>query len=162
MLEGLQRTALIVVPDGMLQRGLMRAVRFRSWLLGGVFTAGSMVVILDDSDRLLMARPTYRTGWGFPGGSLKRAEQPAAAAVRETREEVGIVVEVDRPVAVYVQQGRRHIDHVFVVQLNESPDPAHRWGEIAEARWFAISELPPLQPEAREALEQLLEAERRG
>lgn len=156
MVDGIE---LAVVPavacDGLLQRFLMTAVRFRSWLLGGVYTAGSLVVLIDADDRLLLVKPTYRAGWGFAGGTFKRKEQPEAAASREVLEEVGISITVQQPVAVYVQPGRRHIDHVYVVKLPGLVEPTPRRGEIRSAQWMRTDQLPPLQPEAREVLKRL-------
>src|SRR5205085_175724 len=99
-----------VVRDRVIQRLLIHAVRARSWLLGGVYTAGALVVMVDNEGHLLLVKPTYRRGWGFPGGGMKRKEQADAAAEREVWEEVGIEVTVGAPSFVYVQRERRHID----------------------------------------------------
>ena len=53
-------------------------------------SAGVVVVReTDDGARLLLLR-AYRN-WDFPKGQVEAAEDPLAAAIRETREEAGIV-----------------------------------------------------------------------
>jgi 8-oxo-dGTP diphosphatase len=132
---------------------LMMLVRFRAWLLGAVYTAGAAALVIRDDGSLLLVKPWYRRGWGLPGGFMKHEEQPADALRRELLEETGIVVDVDRTHDVYVQKGRRHIDHLFVVRVksDQGARPQVR-GEITEVSWYQLSDLPPLQREAHEAL----------
>jgi len=54
----------------------------------------SAVLILEDSEgRALIVKANYKTYWTFPGGIIDKDETPKEAAIRETKEEVGIVVE---------------------------------------------------------------------
>src|SRR5579871_882414 len=39
---------------------------------------------------LLLLKSSYRAEWGFPGGSIRAGETPAAAALREMEEEIGL------------------------------------------------------------------------
>jgi ADP-ribose pyrophosphatase YjhB (NUDIX family) len=50
-------------------------------------------VTLDDEDRSLTFRRTDDTTGSLPGGFCEVGEHPAETAVRETREETGLVVE---------------------------------------------------------------------
>jgi ADP-ribose pyrophosphatase YjhB (NUDIX family) len=105
---------------------------------------------------VLLVKPSYRRGWGLPGGALKRNEQSADAVRRETIEETGIEIDVARPIEVYVQRKRRHIDHLFLLRLPQKQQPQPKSeAEISKAGWFSLDELPPLQTEACEALAQL-------
>lgn len=142
-----------MVGDRLWYRLLVRFVRFSYWLRGGVYTAGSAAVVVF-GDEILLVRPSYRTGWGLPGGAMKWREQAADALVRELVEEVDLRVVPGDPFAVYVQQGRRHIDHLYEWRPPTRVDvaPATRY-EIAEAGWFALTALPPLQREAVAAIE---------
>ncbi len=62
-----------------------------------------------DRGRVLAARRPARHGnpggWEFPGGKVEPGEGPAAAAVREVREELGCVVEVTGWLAGQVRIG---------------------------------------------------------
>jgi ADP-ribose pyrophosphatase YjhB (NUDIX family) len=133
-------------------------VRFRSWLLGGVYTVGAAAVMVREDDAVLLVKPWYRRGWGLPGGTMERGEQSSDTLRRELFEETGIVLSVeDRADAVYVQENRRHIDHIYVLRCSGNPSlrPTKR-GEIADAAWYAIDDLPPLQREAHEALSRVV------
>lgn len=44
--------------------------------------------------RHLLVEPTYKQYWDLPGGLVERNESPAAAAAREVKEELGLVVRV--------------------------------------------------------------------
>jgi 8-oxo-dGTP diphosphatase len=55
----------------------------------------------------LIHRPRY-DDWSLPKGKLKRGEEYAAAALRETREETGLDCELGRPLptSYYLVEGR--------------------------------------------------------
>jgi ADP-ribose pyrophosphatase YjhB (NUDIX family) len=90
---------------------------------------------------------------------MKHEEQPAEALSRELREEIGLPIWPGKPIAVYVQPGRRHIDHLYVVRVGEDVAIERvAQTEIAAARWFPPSGLPPMQPEARIAFEHFRDA----
>ena len=63
--------------------------------------ASSGALIFDGRGRLLIANPTYKEHWTIPGGIMEAdGETPWEACRREVREEVGLVVEHGRLVAV--------------------------------------------------------------
>jgi A/G-specific adenine glycosylase len=83
--------------------------------------------------------------WEFPGGKLREGESPAAACVREIKEEVNLEVVVEGPLTL-VRHAYSHFRirlHVFRcrfaagrVRLNGPA--AHRWVRIAEIDRFAF------------------------
>lgn len=57
-------------------------------------SAGALV--FDPAGRLLILKPTYKSGWTIPGGVMEVGETPWAACQREVREECGLTVENGR------------------------------------------------------------------
>ena len=141
-----------------------RVRRFAVRLIAPTFSVGANCVILEN-DQVLLVRLSYRKRWGLPGGLVARREVPAAAAIREAAEEVGLAVEPVGRAAVVVDAEARRVDVVHRCRVAAGSLPASaapRSPEIVEARWFPIDDLPELQHETADALEAVgLEAWRR-
>src|SRR5262245_3180790 len=58
------------------------------------------VLFRDGAGRVLLVEPVYRDDWELRGGAVAGDESPYAAAVREVREELGLVVTPGRLLAV--------------------------------------------------------------
>lgn len=123
------------------------------------FHVGSICVVERADGHLLLVRQSYRRGgWGFPGGLLRRNEEPGDAARRELQEELGIEVELQGLPVVVVDSPARRVDVIFNARLaegSEQPEHTPHSPEIADARWFPPDGLPSLLPEAAAALVQL-------
>jgi 8-oxo-dGTP diphosphatase len=132
------------------------------------YQVGALCVIERADGALLLLRQSYRRreAWGFPGGLLKRGEQPVDAVRREVREELGVVVDVDDAPMVVVEPRYRRVDIVYKGRLapgSEGDDdqlPTPSSPEIVEVRWFAPNQLPILLPEATTALVEMARADR--
>lgn len=59
------------------------------------------VIVIDDSERVLLVRHVEGNQWTTPGGMIEPLEVPADAAVRETWEETGLHVELTRLLGVF-------------------------------------------------------------
>lgn len=65
----------------------------REWL-ASVARVSSASLILEDADgRALIVKANYKSHWTFPGGVIDPGETPLEGAVRETREEVGLIID---------------------------------------------------------------------
>lgn len=116
---------------------------------------GVASAVLDADQRLLLMRHADSGRWVLPGGAVEPDEQPAAAAVRETREETGLEV---RPVAVVaVQGGPEHhqrypngdeVSYVTTVFRCEQVGGAlaDDSRETLELRWVPRAEVDQLEP----------------
>ncbi|MGH2459553.1 MAG: methyltransferase domain-containing protein [Chloroflexota bacterium] len=62
---------------------------------------GAIAVVVDSAGRVLMSERADGRGWNLPAGFVDASEGPDEAVVRETREETGLEVEIDRLVGVY-------------------------------------------------------------
>ena len=120
------------------------------------YSVGTMCVVERDGGARLLVRHSYRNGWGVPGGLLKRGEEAAAAALRETREEVGLAIDLVSEPAVVVDPKPRRVDVSYRARPAPGADPDEappRSPELVEVRGFRRDEpLPPLQKEAARAL----------
>jgi 8-oxo-dGTP pyrophosphatase MutT (NUDIX family) len=67
---------------------------------------GAGAVIFDPDGRVLLTDRADGRGWCLPGGYSDRGESPQDTAVRETLEEIGLAVEVERLLGIYSVAGR--------------------------------------------------------
>lgn len=108
--------------------------------------------VADAQGRVLVVRTTYLgPGWMLPGGRLERGETPHDGAARETLEETGLEVVVDRLILVDARRGR-DVSFVFAGHMTGGT-LAPQFGEIAEAGWVDRAEIAA----SSEPLRQLLE-----
>ena len=66
-------------------------------------------VVENDAGEILLIERTDNGNWSLPGGSMELGESIAEAAVRETLEETGVLVEVTGLVGIYTNP--RHLVH---------------------------------------------------
>ena len=113
------------------------------------------VLPVDEAGRVLLVQHTgHDDGWGVLGGAVDMGESPAAAAVREAREEISADVELIRLVDVlggpdfeirYPNGDRTaYVTAVYEARIiTGSPTPGD--GELSELAWFTPGQLPRLQ-----------------
>ncbi len=91
--------------------------------------------------------------WLQPGGHVERGEDPAHAAVRETREETGLPA--DHPeggpelihVDVHPASGHLHMDLRYLLVAPDA-EPSPGAGESPHVRWFSWDEAADMADEA--------------
>jgi ADP-ribose pyrophosphatase YjhB (NUDIX family) len=109
--------------------------------------------IIIDGDRVLLAKrshPPIQGQWSIPGGVLEVGEMVRDAAIREAREETGLIVEPGELLGVYdriLRDPEKRVQYHYVLidflcraiggQLQAATD-------AAEVRWFKREELPAL------------------
>ena len=65
----------------------------------------AVVMARDERGRLLFVQERATEQWGFPGGIIEPNEAPADAAVRETWEESGVLVELTHVAGIFGGDG---------------------------------------------------------
>lgn len=102
---------------------------------------GAQAVVVDDQGRVLLQLRPWPLGWEPPGGHVGPAEEPAATVVRETIEETGLEIAVDRLIGYYRFTGiRRATDVVFRARVIGGGLQPSR--EAWRLRWVDPEELP--------------------
>lgn len=138
----------------------------RRWAVRAIapkYSVGAICLVERADGHVLLVRQTYKDRWGVPGGLLQRREAPAAAAVREVMEEVGLAIELVGEPAVVVEPGPQRIDVVYRARPTAAAAPGEarpRSVEIAEVGWFPQDDLPELQEETGQALVALARSSR--
>jgi ADP-ribose pyrophosphatase YjhB (NUDIX family) len=118
---------------------------------------GAHVFATDDEGRVLVVRSTYLgPGWMLPGGRVERSETPHAAAVRETEEETGLRVRLERLVLVDAHRPR-NVSFVFLGAV-VGGDMEPQLGEIAEVGWLGRDEIAAGSPRLQRLLARIDEA----
>jgi ADP-ribose pyrophosphatase YjhB (NUDIX family) len=110
--------------------------------------------IIIEGDRVLLvkrAHPPIQGQWSIPGGVLEVGETVREAAVREAREETGLIVEPGELLGVYdriLRDAERRVQYHYVL-IDFLCRPVG--GEVlaatdaAEAQWYRREQLPELQ-----------------
>lgn len=107
-------------------------------------TLGVRVVATDREGRVMLVKHTYLAGWWLPGGGVDRGETTQDAAVRELREETGLIATAPpRLISIHSNERFFRGDHVVVygVDAFETGERTSH-GEIAEIGWFSPTALP--------------------
>ena len=120
-------------------RGLRVMHRWRRAL-----TLGARVAVFDENNRVLLVRHTYQDGWIFPGGGVEFGETARDAAIREIKEEAGIIAASEPELfGIYSNHASFPGDHlVFYVVRDFHREPWRPDSEIAAAEFFDAARLP--------------------
>jgi 8-oxo-dGTP diphosphatase len=115
-----------------------RAARVWWWLRRPDHHGAVVAVWL--SERILVVQQSYRSNLSWPGGGIRRGEDPRDTALRELAEEIGLVVMPDdlafaREIIVDWDFRRDHV-RIFELHLQAEPQLEVDCREIVAARFI--------------------------
>jgi len=125
---------------------------------GSTWHAVASVLLATGDGRVLLAR--NRRGWGTVGGHVESADASLrATAVREAREEIGLLLTEDALVPLSfiadeapVDPGCAHWDFCFTRVLNDAV-PVTAASDVSDAGWFPLDALPDMNDHMRQHLD---------
>lgn len=105
-------------------------------------------ILLDEGARMLVLKPTYKSGWTIPGGIMEAdGETPWEACRREVLEETGLDVAGGRLVCVDTRPGKdgaklglRFLFHCGSVTPEQAAGVVVDPLEVEDHRWVPVDE----------------------
>jgi 8-oxo-dGTP pyrophosphatase MutT (NUDIX family) len=122
----------------------------------GETAEGVRLIIVDERRVLLLSHWYAPWAWTLPGGGIDRGEEPEAAAIREAREETGLIVRtIAGKIGTYKGLlGNGDRVHVFYSGDFEGSLAMRPNLEIMVRSWFDMDSLPlELSPANRRRIE---------
>lgn len=103
-------------------------------------------IIVRDGQVLLIkrAREPAKDRWAFPGGHIDWDESVEEAVVREVKEETNLTVTSTKLLGVYSRPSRHPDQVIAVAYLVEISGQPQAGDDAAQAKYFPLSDLPPL------------------
>lgn len=107
-------------------------------------------IVNDKGEVLLMRRgPGVKNeagAWALPGGASEFNETLRDAVIRETREELGIEIDVDGQLAAYdhilPDEGQHWVTSIFTGRIASGTPTIMEPEKCSEIGWFALDALP--------------------
>src|ERR1700732_4326569 len=114
---------------------------------------GVGAVIIENARVLLVKRahPPLEAQWSIPGGVLEVGEMVREAAIREVREETGLIVEAGDLLGVYdrvLRNAEQRVQYHYVLidfLCRQVAGDLAASSDADEVRWFSREELPALK-----------------
>jgi ADP-ribose pyrophosphatase YjhB (NUDIX family) len=100
------------------------------------------VAVIHENKILLTQREDFET-WILPSGGVEDGESLAQAAIRETKEETGLDVELTGLVGVYSRLGNMYPVHAVLFSAKPiGGEIKCQEGETIAVEWFAFDQIP--------------------
>ncbi len=117
---------------------------------------GAGALFFNGAGELLIVKPIYKGGWLVPGGAVEENESPREGCIRETKEEIGLDIDITRLLSidsVGVQPDRpTGLNFTFYGGILSDEQIASimlQGSELSEYRFIARSDLASYFPERK-------------
>lgn len=110
---------------------------------------GVAALIMHPTNKILLGKRTGAHGagsWAPPGGHLHYQEEPAACAIRETKEECGLVITNVRPGPwtndIFTQENKHYISLFMLADYQAGEPQILEPDKCVQWQWFHWHDLP--------------------
>lgn len=113
-------------------------------------TADCVVVAQEPTPKVLLIQrgnEPYKGHWAFPGGFMEMSETAEECAVRELKEETGLIINKVYQIGAYSDVDRDPRGRTITIAclaIVDCPKEVTGSDDAAKAEWFAVDALPPL------------------
>jgi len=119
-----------------------------------------VVIINDKKEVLLQKRSKSKrinpNKWGICGGKINYGETPKQAAIRETKEEIGICLDIDKLKPLGINFGYKACFIAYYIEENIDVSKCIlQKEEVEEVQYFKIDEVEQLENEGIEWLQDI-------
>ncbi len=112
---------------------------------GAVIIHNKKILLLKRSKKLTSDRTTAGL-WSVPGGEVEFGERIEDAVKREVKEELGVEIEIQKPIGHWDQilpKSKIHWHCVaFLCQITKGKPRNLEPDKVEEVRWFPVSQVP--------------------
>ncbi len=113
--------------------------------VGDHFKVRAGVVLINNEEKILLARQNNKDFWVFPGGTQEIGEGMAECALREIKEETNLDVEIKQFLYLsdFMRKSRQSIDVVFLAQLclNSAELIMETSENLNDLQWVSLKEM---------------------
>lgn len=114
------------------------------WLLSRPVRRRTRIIVQHKTDILLVKDWISSGQWTLPGGGIRFGEDPRDCAIRELREETGIIADssslsTHKEYRALSQSGLRFDCVAFRLELSTRPELRLRFFEISDAQWVPMA-----------------------
>ena len=108
--------------------------------MNNLFTLGAFAMLFDDKGRVLLSHRKDYDLWNLPGGGVKVGELPIEAVIRETKEETGLEISIEKLIGVYGKTNSN--DLVFTFLCDVIGGKLQATNEADAHEYFVVNQLP--------------------
>lgn len=108
-------------------------------------TMGVRIIAINDKNEVFLVKHTYIEGWHLPGGGIERGENAYEAAIKELKEEAGLLTNEESLELVSIHANFKSFkgDHVILFKTDKWQEiEVNNAHEIAQSGFFSIHKLP--------------------